>query len=209
MLVQATAWTNSSELKVKRHERLEPTGVTAQNSAMTRNFSRTLILPALLLAGCWGGDADRTGSSTSAPQPSVTSRFFAGTPSHIETVIVDPLPVESARLVTADGTVIAAQEILRDKTTYTGEDDRFPHVAVGAEGGSASRVTTGIGIEFPLFGGGGEAPATTSMTASTITFLVPDLEVYDRDWQRWILHVELGDGANHRIVETLPPKPPR
>ena len=48
-----------------------------------------------------------------------------------------------------------------------------------------------------------------TMTASTITFLVPDLEVYDRDWQRWILHVELGDGANRRIVETLPPKPPR
>jgi hypothetical protein len=164
---------------------------------------------AVLLAGCWGGDAGGGGPSNPAPQQSVASRFFAGTPSRIETVIVDPLPVESARLVTADGTVIAAQEVVREKNAYAGESDRYPHVAVGAEGGSASRVTTGIGIEFPLFGGGGDAPAATSMTTSTITFRVPDLEVYDRDWQRWILHVELGDGANHRTVETLPPKPPR
>jgi len=176
---------------------------------MIRIFPRTLICTALLLAGCWGGDTGSSGASSPAPQQSVTSQFFAGTPSHIETVIVDPLPVESARLVTADGTAIAAREILRDKTTYAGEDDRFPHVAVGAEGGSASRVTTGVGIEFPLFGGGGQEPAPTSMTTSTVTFVVPNLEVYGRDWQHWILHIELGDGANHRTIETLPPKPPR
>jgi len=138
----------------------------------------------------------------------MTSRFFPGTPSRIETVIVDPLPVESARLTTAEGTVIVAQEIVREKNGYADQGNGLPHVAVGAQGGSQTQVTTGIGIEFPLFGGGG-GTRNISMTTSTITLRVPDIEVYRRDWQRWILHVELGDGANHRTIETLPPKPPQ
>ncbi|HVT52670.1 MAG TPA: hypothetical protein VHE77_13920 [Dongiaceae bacterium] len=179
---------------------------------MTRFAAPAFTLcTALLLAGCWGGDADTGPSSTSgpAPQESVTSRFFAGTPSHIETVIIDPLPVESAHLVTADGTMIAAKEILREKNAYADQGDNLPHVAVGAAGGSQSRVSTGIGIEFPLFGGGGPAPRAVSMTTSTITLIVPDLAVYDATWQHWILHIDLGDGANHRSIETLPPRPPR
>lgn len=156
------------------------------------------------LSGCWGGDAGRD----AAPQQSMTSRFVAGTPSHIETVIVDPLPVESARLMTPDGSALAAREIVRERNAYSDEGDGFPHVAVGAAGGSQTEVTTGIGIQFPLFGGGAGGTRTTSLTTSTVTFTVPDRAVYEETWQHWILHVELGDGANHRTIETLPPKPP-
>jgi hypothetical protein len=174
-------------------------------SRITAPLSVGLAALLLGLSGCWGGDSP----ARPAPQQSVTSRFFAGTPSRIETVIVDPLPVESARLVTAGGTVIAAQEIVRERNVYADQGDGFPHVAVGAAGGSQTRVTTGIGIEFPFFGGGNGNAGATSLTTSTITFRVPDIEIYHRDWQHWILHVELGDGANHRTIETLPPKPPR
>jgi hypothetical protein len=163
------------------------------------------LLVGLLLAGCWGGgDAGRS----AAPQESVVSRFFAGTPSRIETVIVDPLPVESARLVTAEGTAIAAKEIVREKNAYADEDGDLPRVSVGAAGGSQTRVTTGIGIEFPLFGGGRTDGRAVSMTTSTVTFTVPDRAVYETTWQHWILHVELSDGTNRRTIETLPPKPP-
>jgi len=176
----------------------------AQNSAMTRIHAWALALACLfLLSGCWGGDAN----TTQAPQESVTSRFIAGTPSHIETVIVDPLPVASAHLVTADGVMIEAKEIVREKNSYADEGGNLPHVSVGAAGGSQTRVTTGIGIEFPLFGGGTDSRAI-STTTSTITFMVPDRLVYEESWQRWLLHVELGDGASHRTIETLPPKPP-
>jgi hypothetical protein len=139
----------------------------------------------------------------------MTSRFLAGTPSRIETVVVDPLPVESARLVTADGVTIAAKEILREKESYAEKVDNLPHVALGAAGGSQTRVTTGIGIEFPLFGGGGSGTRAVSVTTSTVTFVVPDRAVYEEAWQHWILHIELGDGTNRRTVETLPPRPPR
>ncbi len=172
----------------------------------TNRIPACLVGLLLGLGGCWGGGS---GSSGPAPQESMTSRFFAGTPSRIETVIVDPLPAESARLILPDGTVMAALEILREKNSYADEGDGLPHVAVGAQGGSQTRVTTGIGIEFPLFGGGGPAPRAVSMTTSTITLIVPDLAVYDATWQHWILHIDLGDGANHRSIETLPPRPPR
>jgi hypothetical protein len=166
-----------------------------------------LLAAAPLLIGCWdGGD---TGSSGPVPQESVTSRFFAGTPSHIEMVIIDPLPVESARLTTADGVAIAAKEIVREKNAYADEGDNLPHVAVGAAGGSQTRVTTGIGIEFPFLGGGGDAPRAVSMTTSRITFTVPDRAVYEETWQNWRLHVDLSDGTNRRTIETLPPRPPR
>jgi hypothetical protein len=158
-----------------------------------------------VLSGCWSGD---TGSPP-VPQESMTSRFIAGTPSHIETVILDPLPVASARLVTADGKTIVAKEIAREKNAYADDGDSLPHVAIGAAGGSQTQVATGIGIQFPLFGGGDSSPRAMSMTTSTVTFIVPDIEVYRRDWQLWVLHVELGDDANHRMIETLPPKPPR
>lgn len=165
----------------------------------------SIVLTGFSLSGCWGGDAD----TSPAPQESVTSRFIAGTPSHIETVIVDPLPVARAHLVTADGVTIEAKEILREKNGYADEGGSLPHVSVGASGGSQTRVTTGIGIEFPLFGGGGTDSRAISRTTSTITFMVPDLAVYDATWQHWLLHIELDDGANHRTIETLPPKPPR
>ncbi len=159
----------------------------------------------LALAACWGGDTDRR----PVPQSSVTSQVIPGMPATIETVVVDPLPVAAAHLVTGDGTEIAATEILRDKDSYTDEGDTYPHVAVGAQGGSQQRVTTGIGIQFPFLGSGGQGPSTRTMTTSTITFRIPDMAAYDEDWQRWILHIDLDDGTNHRTIETLPPKPPR
>jgi hypothetical protein len=172
---------------------------------MIRFLAPALIFGTTLLAGCWGGGD--TGSSGPVPQESVTSRFFAGTPSRIEMVIVDPLPVESARLVTAEGVAIAAREIVREKNAYADQGDSLPHVAVGAAGGSQTRVTTGIGIEFPFLGGGGSQPRAVSMTTSRITFTVPDRAVYEETWQSWVLHVDLSDGTNRRTIETLPPKP--
>jgi hypothetical protein len=196
-------------LRVIDGEALERAGFPPQNRAMRpASIPLSALCTGLILAltGCWGGgDSERT----PAPQESMTSTFFAGTPSQIETVIIDPLPVAGARLVTADGVTIAAKEIVREKNAYADQESGLPHIAVGAAGGSQTQVTTGIGIEFPLFGGGGNPTAAVSMTTSTITFTVPDRAVYEETWQHWRLHLDLGDGANGRSIETLPPKPPR
>ena len=102
-------------------------------------------LLALGLAGCWGGS-----SAPPPPRQSLASHFVAGSPGEIETVIVDPLPAKTARLQPPQGPVIEAARIDRDRNLYSEDTGYGPGVAVGAQGGSQSRVETGIGFTFPL-----------------------------------------------------------
>lgn len=162
------------------------------------------LLLALLLAGCWGGS-----EPPPAPRQAVNSHFVLGSPDLIQTTIVDPLPVKAAALRTPDGITLAAQSIDRQRNVYSDSTGYGPNFGVGVAGGSSSRVTTGFGIGFPLFGGGGDDRRVTSMTTSTLRFKVPDMAAYRRDWQRWVLHIDLEDGINRRTIETLPPAPPK
>lgn len=164
----------------------------------------TLALATLLISGCWGG------ASTPPPRESVTSQFVPGAQDQILTTIVDPLPVTTAVLRLPDGQTVAAYQIDRDRNTYTDSNDYSGSgLGVGVEGGSNGGVSTGIGFGFPLFGGGGPDRRSHSTTTSVLRFKVPDMNAYRRDWQRWVLHVDLDDGTNRRSIETLPPAPPR
>ena len=82
-------------------------------------------------------------------------------------------------------------------------------VGVGVTGGSSSRIGTGIGIGFPLFGSGGGDGVTTTVTASRVLIRVPDLTAYGATWQSSKLHIELDDGVTRRVMELLPPPPPQ
>jgi hypothetical protein len=162
----------------------------------------TLIIP---LAGCWGG-----GDSVPPPQESVVSHFVLGSSDQIQTTIVDVLPAKAAVLRLPDGQNVAAAQIDRERNVYSEDTGYGPDVGVGVAGGSNGVVSSGIGFGFPLFGGGGPSGTHTgSMTTSTIRFKVPDMAAYRRDWQHYVLHVDLDDGANRRAIETLPPAPPQ
>jgi hypothetical protein len=172
---------------------------------MCSHLSRSLTaaLAALLLSGCWGGE------TAAPPRETVSSHFVLGTPDQIATTIVDPLPVKAAVLRQPDGQTIAAYQIDKDRSTYTDSNDYYGSgLGVGVEGGSNGGVSTGIGFGFPLFGGSGTDSRSHSTTTSTLRFRVPDMAAYRRDWQHWVLHIDLDDGANRRSIETLPPAPP-
>jgi hypothetical protein len=171
---------------------------------MTSAPIRLLLLTAgLALAGCWGGE------TTPPPRESMASHFVLGSQDQITTTIVDPLPVKSALLRQPDGQSIAAYQIDKDRNTYTDTNDYYGSgLGVGVEGGSSGGVSTGVGFGFPLFGGGGPDARSHSTTTSTLRFKIPDMAAYRRDWQRWVLHVDLDDGVNRRSIETLPPAPP-
>jgi hypothetical protein len=157
----------------------------------------------LVLAGCSGG------ATTPPPRESVESHFVLGSADQVVTTIVDPLPVKNAVLRLPDGQTVAAFQIDKQRSTYTDTNDYYGSgVGVGVEGGSNGVVSSGIGIGFPLFGGGGSDARSHSITTSVLRFKVPDMTAYRRDWQRWVLHVDLDDGANRRSIETLPPAPP-
>jgi hypothetical protein len=163
------------------------------------------ILTVLLLAGCWGASAP-------PPQQSVISRFVTGSPDQITATITDPLPVKAATLRMPDGQTLVAQQIDKERNVYSERSGHYggPGFGVGVAGGSNGGVSSGIGFGIPLGGGGGYGGTRShSMTTSTVTFTVPDMAAYRRDWQRWVLQIELDDGANRRSIETLPPAPPQ
>jgi hypothetical protein len=167
--------------------------------------TQSLVALGLVLSGCWGG-----GDTAPPPRESVVSHFVLGSTDQIETTIVDVLPVKSAVLKLPDGATVAAAQIDRDRNVYTEDTGYGPNLGVGVAGGSGGVVSSGIGIGFPLFGGGGPSGSQThSMTTSTLRFKVPDMAAYRRDWQHWVLHIDLDDGANRRSIETLPPAPPQ
>jgi hypothetical protein len=159
---------------------------------------------ALLLAGCWGGS-----EPPPAPRESVNSHFVLGSTDQIQATIVDVLPVKAAMLKLPNGQQVAAQQIDKEHNVYNENTGYGPNFGVGVAGGSNGVVSSGVGLGFPLFGGGGYSGSRThSMTTSTVRFKVPDMAAYRRDWQQWVLHIDLDDGANRRSIETLPPAPP-
>ena len=166
---------------------------------------RILVLLAFsLLSGCLGG------GSAPPPREAVVSRFVLGSADSIQVTIVDALPVKAAELRPPGGPILVAQQIDKERSVYSEGTGYGPNFGVGVAGGSQGVVSSGIGIGFPLFGGGGSSSGRThSMTTSTARFKVPDMAAYRRDWQRWVLHIELDDGANRRTIETLPPAPPK
>ena len=164
----------------------------------------TLAL-ALVLGGCWGG------SSPPPLRESVVSHFVLGSPDLIQTTIVDALPVKAAMLKLPGGQMVEATQIDKERNVYTDRGYGYgPNLGVGVAGGSNGVVSSGVGFGFPLFGvGQGGGYRTGSMTTSTVRFKVPDMAAYRRDWQQWVLHIDLDDGANRRSIETLPPAPPQ
>ena len=169
-----------------------------------RPFFLLSLFAALLVSGCWGG------GGAPPPRQAVVSHFVLGAPDQIQTTIVDALPVKAAVLKLPDGETVAARQIDRERNVYSENTGYGPNVGVGVAGGSQGVVSSGIGFGFPLFGGGGSGGTRThSMTTSTIRFKVPDMAAYRRDWQHWVLHIDLDDGANRRSIETLPPAPPQ
>ena len=167
-------------------------------------FRLLILLLPTLLSGCWGT------SNPPPPRESVVSHFVLGSPDLIQTTIVDALPVKAARLKLPDGQMVEASQIDKERNVYSERTGYGPNLGVGVAGGSQGGVSTGIGFGFPLFGGGGPSGIRTgSMTTSTIRFKVPDMAAYRRNWQSWVLHIDLDDGANRRTIETLPPAPPK
>ena len=162
-------------------------------------------LSLLGLAACYSSND----SGPVAPrQQSVTGYFSATDHGVIEIDVTDPLPVKAASLVGPDGTAVRAFQIDRDRQIYRGDGAIRPSVGVGVMGGSSGHIGTGVGIGFPLFGSSGNE-VTTTVTASRIQIRVPDLALYETNWQRSKLHIELDDGVSHRVMELLPPPPPQ
>jgi hypothetical protein len=179
---------------------------------LTRKFltailiSAALLPAALLPAACSskGGGGGYGGTVDSAYGTEV--HFLASDPTVIEVSVRDPLPVARVFLIDPTGQQVAAYDIQRDKRIYQSDAGPQPSIGVGVGGGSSGRVSTGIGIGFPLFSSGG-AGQTSAVIDSIAKVRIDNPVLYRSTWQSWKLRIELDDGVSRRVMETLPPKP--
>jgi hypothetical protein len=153
-----------------------------------------------------GGGSGYGGTDTVNSQYGANAHFLATDPTVIEVMVRDPLPAARVFLIDPSGQQTAAYDVQRDRRVYQSDSGPRPSVGVGVGGGSGGRVSSGIGIGFPIFSSGG-AGQTSSVIDSTAKVRISNPTLYRTTWQSWKLRVELDDGVNKRVIETLPPKP--
>lgn len=165
-----------------------------------------LVVLGLLLAGCSGSGADGDDQPQAVPVAIESAPNVPVTDPNIVEVRYDgersPAIVE---LIAPDGTRTPARDIQRTAEIPT-EEDGFPEVHVGIEGGSSSGVETGIGIGIPIFG-----PETEALPPRTVTiarFLPPNIEHYRNNWQEYRVELLFGPGTDEfERIELLAPEP--
>ncbi len=111
-------------------------------------------------------------------------------------------PLEQAELLMPDGGVVAALDIINEATA--GTSGPRPSVGVGASGGSRSRTDVGVGISFPILGGGG----TPTSIASRASFPILDMTTYRATWRLWQVRLRFaGSGGESIYLEVPAPDP--
>lgn len=174
-------------------------------------LAATLVAVALLPAACSGGNRGGSGGYGGGYGGTVNvpygaeSHFAAEDPTVIEVTVRDPLPAARVFLIDPTGQQTAAFDIQRDKRIYQSDSGPQPSIGVGVGGGSSGRVSTGIGIGFPIFSSG--PSQTSAVIDSRAKVRIANPVLYRTTWQSWKLRVELDDGVTKRVIETLPPKP--
>lgn len=153
------------------------------------------------LTAC-AGEGDRAGRSDTRYE----AAFAADLPDLLVVEVTEDEPVTAARLVAPDGTFYEAYSIDTDRRSGGARTGIYPSVGVGVSGGSSSRISSGIGIGFPIFGSPG--PAAPPEYRSTARIRVTDMAAYRAEWQASELRLTLGEGAAEHQVAIPAPEPP-
>lgn len=186
-------------------------GVGTTMNPMQKHLTPILLALAVAmpLAACssnnYGGGGGGYGGTVDS-QYATNAHFLASDPTVIEVTVRDPLPAARVLLIDPSGQQTAAYDVQRDRRVYQSDSGPRPSVGVGVGGGSGGHVSSGIGIGFPIFSSG-DAGQTSSVIDSTAKVRISNPTLYRTTWQSWKLRVELDDGVNKRVIETLPPKP--
>jgi len=158
-----------------------------------------LIFLAALPVAC----ADAGDSPPVRPRDLSASAFFRESEDTIEVRGFGRWPLEQAELLVPDGGVVTALDIANEATA--GTPGLRPSVGIGGSGGSRSRTDVGVGISFPILGGG----ATPASIASRASFPILDMPTYRATWRLWRVRLRFGGSGGEPIhLEVPAPEPP-
>jgi hypothetical protein len=150
---------------------------------------------ALVLAGCAAGGPP--------PPPPGTAQAAFTAPDIIQVTASDYVPARAVTLVGPAGEVPAAQ-------IDTTRDSGYPAPASGGAlgiglGGGGGHAFGGIGLGFPLIGGG--APAYPPGAITTALIRVPAQPPYAEVWQQSQIRIQFGDPPAVKYI-SIPAPPP-
>jgi hypothetical protein len=158
---------------------------------------RWLAGVALILAGC-------AASGNPPPPPGTAQAFFTG-PDTIHVTASDYSPARAVTLVNPAGEVAAVSIDTTSNSGYaappSGSSLSF---GLGAGGGGSFG---GIGLGFPLVGGG--APAYPPSALSTALIRVPAAPPYAHVWRDSQIRIQFGDPPNVKYISIPAPPPPQ
>ncbi|HEX9449762.1 MAG TPA: hypothetical protein VF920_17370 [Dongiaceae bacterium] len=141
--------------------------------------------------------------NSSAP---ISVTFATDDPRRIVVIVRDDLPVKTATLSDPQRRRYLATGLVHKTVAYQPQEAAQSDIGVKVIP-NASTLLSGAGIGIPINPSGSTAGGL--LDESHFSFMIPDRALYDGSWQKWKIHIDLGDGITNRSMELLPPKPLR
>lgn len=147
-----------------------------------------------------------TACSPSAPPPPRAAVWQGETSGLLFMRVISTEALQDARLTAPDGRKILAQRISQpEPAPASGESwAGRPSVGVGGSAGSSGGFGTGIGLSFPLGGGGRPAGAAGRSTQVEFALEPALLSDYRRRPGAWLLELNFGSRVDSLPAPALP-----
>ena len=154
-------------------------------------------------AASTSGAAINYQQSNNASAPIVVI-FASDDPRRIDVIVRDDLPVKAAVLRDPQRHRFLAAGLTHTTIAYDPQEAAQSGLGVKMIP-DGQTIFSGANLGIPINPTGSTAGGLLS--ESRFSFTIPDRAAYDGSWNRWVIHIDLGDGMTTRSMELLPPKP--